>query len=47
MRKVSGNGMLSYAVVVVCVLTFLTGCAGLDLIDGYYKVFRKKAVKLG
>ena len=29
------------------VLAFLAGYAGLDLIDGYYKVFRKKKMKLG
>lgn len=29
------------------VLAFLAGYAGLDLLDGYYKVFRKKRMKFG
>ena len=29
------------------VLSFLAGYAGLDLIEGYYKTFRKKKIKIG
>lgn len=28
------------------VLSFLAGYAGLDLIDGYYKIFKKKKIKM-
>ena len=27
------------------ILSFLAGYAGLDLIDGYYNIFKKKAIK--
>jgi len=29
------------------ILSFLAGYAGLDLIEGYYKTFKKKKIKLG